>query len=96
MLSLLEQRRRRVRFNNIKTLVNQFPSFKGIVGPQLYADYAVLDGDLTLSLPPSVTAATGIDAMVHAIEAYTSRHKKNVLSDVLAREALKLLCSNIR
>ena len=34
--------------------------------------------------------------MVHAIEAYTSRHKKNVLSDTLAREALKLLSDNIR
>jgi len=69
---------------------------KGVVGPQLYADYAVLDGDLTLSLPPKVSAATGIDAMVHAIEAYTSKFKKNVLSDVLAREALKLLAENIR
>jgi len=69
---------------------------KGVVGPQLYADYAVLDGDLTLSLPPKVTAATGIDAMVHAIEGYTSKFKKNVLSDVLAREALKLLSENIR
>eukprot|EP00088_Acartia_fossae_P029509 TRINITY_DN30385_c0_g1_i1.p1 TRINITY_DN30385_c0_g1~~TRINITY_DN30385_c0_g1_i1.p1 ORF type:complete len:392 (+),score=71.90 TRINITY_DN30385_c0_g1_i1:53-1228(+) len=69
---------------------------KGVVGGQLYADYAVLDGDLTLSLPPKVSAATGIDAMVHAIEAYTSKFKKNVLSDVLAREALKLLSENIR
>ena len=43
-----------------------------------------------------VTAATGIDAMVHAIEGYTSKFKKNVLSDVLAREALKLLSENIR
>ena len=34
------------------------------------------------------TAATGIDAMVHAIEAYTSRHRKNPLSDALAREAI--------
>ena len=38
----------------------------------------------------------GIDAMVHAIEAYTSKHKKNVLSDLLAREALRLLAANIR
>ena len=66
------------------------------MGAQLYADYAVLDGDLTLSLPPAITAATGIDAMVHAIEAYTSKHLKNVLSDILALEALKLLSSNIR
>ena len=39
---------------------------------------------------------SGVDAMVHAIEAYTSKHKKNLVSDVLAREALALLTSNIR
>ena len=43
-----------------------------------------------------VTAATGIDAMVHAIEAYTSRHKKNPMSDQLARQALALLSANVR
>jgi hypothetical protein len=42
----------------------------GVVAPQLYADLAILDAELTLGLPPMVTAATGIDAMVHAIEAY--------------------------
>ncbi|HEX7649562.1 MAG TPA: iron-containing alcohol dehydrogenase, partial [Noviherbaspirillum sp.] len=40
----------------------------GVVSPQLYADLAVLDAELTVGLPPKVTAATGIDAMVHAIE----------------------------
>jgi len=54
------------------------------------------DGELTLSVPPSTTAATGIDAMVHAIEAYTTRLKKNPLSDILAKEALRLLGGNIR
>ena len=67
----------------------------GVVAPQLYADLAVLDAALTLGLPPLVTAATGIDAMVHAIEAYTSRHKKNPLSDMLARQALALLSANL-
>jgi alcohol dehydrogenase len=67
----------------------------GVVAPQLYADLAVLDARLTLGLPPVVTAATGIDAMVHAIEAYTSRHKKNPLSDMLARQALTLLSRNL-
>jgi alcohol dehydrogenase len=67
----------------------------GVVSPQLYADLAVLDANLTVGLPPVVTAATGIDAMVHAIEAYTSRHKKNPLSDMLARQALALLSNNI-
>jgi alcohol dehydrogenase class IV len=69
---------------------------KGIVSPQLLPDWAVLDGDLTLTLPPSITAATGIDAMVHAIEAFTTKLKKNPLSDLLAVEALSLLGSNIR
>lgn len=69
---------------------------KGVVSSVLYPDLAVLDSTLTLGLPPAITAATGIDAMVHAIEAYTSRHKKNPLSDALALKALQLLHDNIR
>jgi alcohol dehydrogenase class IV len=68
---------------------------KGVVSPLLYPDLAVLDADLTLGLPPAVTAMTGIDAMVHAIEAYTTKLKKNPLSDSLAREALRLLYVNL-
>ncbi|MCL5043171.1 MAG: iron-containing alcohol dehydrogenase [Gammaproteobacteria bacterium] len=67
----------------------------GVVSPLLLPDLALLDADLTLGLPPAVTAATGIDAMVHAIEAYTSKIKKNPLSDMLAREALRLLAGNL-
>ena len=63
--------------------------------PPLLARWAVLDPELTVNLPRPVTAATGIDAMVHAIEAYTSAHRKNPLSDLLAREALKLLFGNL-
>jgi alcohol dehydrogenase class IV len=61
----------------------------------LTADWAVLDPELTLGLPRSVTAATGIDAIVHAVEAYTSARLKNPLSDALAREALRLLTANL-
>ena len=43
-----------------------------------------------------MTAATGVDAMVHAIEAYTSKIKKNPISDALARQALALLAANLR
>ncbi len=68
----------------------------GVSSRVLLPDVAVLDADLTLGLPPRVTAMTGIDAMVHAIEAYTSRHKKNPLSDNLARQALTLLGGSIR
>ncbi len=67
----------------------------GVVSPLLLPDLALLDADLTLGLPPAITAATGIDAMVHAIEAYTSALKKNPLSDLLAREALRLLAANL-
>jgi alcohol dehydrogenase class IV len=67
----------------------------GVVSPLLLPDLALLDAELTLGLPSAVTAATGIDAMVHAIEAYTSAHKKNPLSDLLAREALRLLAANL-
>jgi alcohol dehydrogenase class IV len=63
--------------------------------PALNADWAVLDPELTIGLPRHVTAATGIDAMVHAIEAYTSARRKNPVSDMLAREALRLLSQNL-
>jgi alcohol dehydrogenase len=62
----------------------------------LLPDIAVLDAELTVGLPLAVTAMTGIDAMVHAIEAYTSRLKKNPLSDMLAQRALKLLSHHLR
>lgn len=68
---------------------------KGVVSPALLPDIAILDAELTLGLPANVTAATGIDAMVHAIEAYTSRRLKNPMSDCLAREALRLLSGSI-
>jgi alcohol dehydrogenase len=67
----------------------------GIVSGKLYADLAVLDPTLTTGLPASITAATGIDAMVHAIEAYTGKLKKNPISDGLAREALRLLAGSL-
>lgn len=70
----------------VKLAVNSAP---------LIADWAVLDATLTLGLPAHVTAATGIDAIVHAVEAYTSARLKNPLSDALAREALRLLSSNL-
>ena len=68
----------------------------GVSSAVLLPDVAVLDADLTLGLPPAITAMTGVDAMVHAIEAYTSRHRKNPLSDNLARQALHLLSTSIR
>ncbi len=70
---------------------------KGVVTPLLLPDMAILDADLTLGLPASVTAATGIDAMVHAIESYASASaNNNPVSRGLARQALQLLGANIR
>lgn len=68
---------------------------KGVVSPHLLPDVALLDAELTLGLPPHVTAATGIDAMVHAIEAFTTKRLKNPISDCLAKEALRLLSGNL-
>ena len=68
----------------------------GISSATLLPDIAILDAELTVGLPSHVTAMTGIDAMVHAIEAYTSKIKKNPISDMLARRALQLLSANQR
>ena len=64
--------------------------------PVLFPDVAILDAALTVGLPAHITAMTGIDALVHAIEAFTSKIKKNPISDMLALRALKLLSENIR
>lgn len=68
----------------------------GVVSRTLLADSIILDAELTLGLPPHITAATGIDAMVHAIEAYTSARLKNPMSDAIAKEALRLLAGSIQ
>ncbi len=69
---------------------------RGVVSPLLLPDLAVLDPLLTLGLPAPVTAATGIDAMVHAIESYASKSaNNNPVSRTLSIEALKLLGANV-
>ena len=69
---------------------------KGVSSQIILPDLAILDPDLTLGLPAATTAATGIDAMVHAIEGYSSSNKNNnVISKMLAVEALKLLGGSI-
>lgn len=69
---------------------------KAIYAPQLLPDVALLDATLTLGMPRRVTAATALDAMVHAIEAATSRTRKNLLADTVAEKALALLTRNFR
>lgn len=80
---------------NISIITTGETTKAGVVASQLYADYVLLDAELTVGLPVIHTAATGIDAMVHAIEAYTSKHKKNAISDHLAKQALQLLSENL-
>ena len=69
---------------------------KGVSSPIILPDVAILDPDLTIGLPAHTTAATGIDAMVHAIEGYASANKNNnPISKMLSIEALKLLGGSI-
>ena len=69
---------------------------RGVVSPVILPDMALLDPELTLGLPAHVTAATGVDAMVHAIEAYASKSaNNNPVSRALAVEALRLIGANI-
>ena len=69
---------------------------RGVSSPAILPDVAVLDAELTLGLPAAITAATGVDAMVHAIEAYASKNaNNNPLSKMLAKQALRLLGANI-
>ncbi|KOY83178.1 iron-containing alcohol dehydrogenase [Lysinibacillus macroides] len=61
----------------------------------LLPDVAIIDPALTVSLPPNITAATGIDALTHAIEAYISRNASPI-SDALAIQAIRLITQSIR
>ena len=68
---------------------------KGIVSAYLFPSVALLDPELTLGLPPQITAATGMDALIHAIEAYTSVNA-TAITDMLALQAMDLLYHAIR
>jgi len=68
---------------------------EGMNSPHLYPDIALLDPLLTLTLPPGPTAATGIDALCHAIESYTSINA-SPMSELLSIEAIRLIAENLR
>ena len=63
--------------------------------PYLYPELALLDPELTLTLPPHVTATTGIDALCHAIESYTSIIA-SPMSETMSREGIRLISENLR
>ncbi len=66
-----------------------------MVSSYLYPSCALLDPELTIGLPPAVTAASGMDALIHAVEAYTSRNA-TPMTDMLAKEAIKIIFANLR
>jgi alcohol dehydrogenase class IV len=67
---------------------------KGIISPFLVPDLVLVDPVLTSSVPPSVTAATGLDALTHCIEAYTNKFS-NPFIDVFALEGIRLIAANL-
>lgn len=67
---------------------------KGIVNDEMIPDYAILDPEMIRHLPPAIVAATGVDALAHAVECYTSL-KATPLSDLYAREGARLIFHNI-
>ncbi len=68
---------------------------KAVYHESLMADYAIVDPELTFTLPQQLTATTGIDALVHAIEAYTTK-SSNLMTDTLAEKAIDLISSNLK
>lgn len=68
---------------------------KGIVSRSLIPDVAIVDPELTLSVPPAVTASTGMDAMTHCIEAFTNRHAHPII-DNIAIEGIRLIGSALQ
>lgn len=61
-----------------------------VESPHMIADLAVLDPELTFSVPPAVTAATGVDAMAHCVEAFTNRRAHPMIDDY-ARMGFRLV-----
>ncbi|GAU76472.1 iron-containing alcohol dehydrogenase [Fusibacter sp. 3D3] len=66
----------------------------GIVNEAMISDYVILDAEMIKKLPRKIAAATGVDALAHAIECFTSK-KANPFSDLFALEALDLILNNI-
>jgi alcohol dehydrogenase len=68
---------------------------KGIVSEHMFARVVMLDPELTLGLPPRITAMTGMDALVHAVESFTGR-RATVFTDTLNLQAIRMIAANLR
>lgn len=80
----------------ISVIFNELSGVKSnLINPYINADIAILDPDLTVGLPPKVTAFTGMDALSHAVEGFFTS-KANPMTDALALHALKLITKNLR
>lgn len=80
----------------ISVIYNELTGVKSnLINPYINADIAILDPDLTVGLPPKVTAFTGMDALSHAVEGFFTS-KANPMTDALALQALKLITKNLR
>ena len=67
---------------------------KGVISPYLVPDAVFIDPQLTLSVPPAVTAATGLDALTHCIEAYANKFAHPVV-DVYALQGIRVIAANL-
>ncbi|MGK0151712.1 iron-containing alcohol dehydrogenase [Pseudomonas putida] len=76
-------------FTNKRTLFKTV-----IVSPRLFPRLAILDPALTLKLPAAITAATGMDALTHAIESYVSR-QANPISQAMALQAIRMIAGSL-
>jgi alcohol dehydrogenase class IV len=75
-------------------LVDDENQKKGIISPYLVPDIVYIDPLLTISVPPSITAATGLDALTHCLEAYTNKFAQPPI-DMYAYEGMRLIAANI-
>ena len=77
-------------------VVTDDANFKAaLVGPQIIPDVGILDADMAVALPMPIAAATGMDALTHAVESYTSLGS-NVISEGIAIHAIRLISENLR
>ena len=75
-------------------LVDEENQKKGIISPFLVPDMVYVDPLLTVSVPPAITAATGLDALTHCLEAYTNKFSQPFI-DMYAYEGMRLIAANI-